>query len=132
MSSIQLRRLRQHAFEKQNHHCYYCQYPMWDSDFQGFSHIQKIPLRLAKYLRCTAEHLVARRDGGQNTADNIVAACVWCNSMRHSHRPNKAPDAATYRRRVLKLISLGRGHPLALSKRAAHKDQPTAQVNDLR
>jgi len=116
MSSIKLRRFRQRAIIKQNHHCYYCQYPIWDSDFEGFSLAHKIPRRLAKHLRCTAEHLVARQDGGQDIAENIVAACVWCNSRRHLHRQKNAPDSAAYKLRVIQLKALGRGHPLAMSR----------------
>lgn len=116
MKSKKLRILRQQASLKQNHRCYYCHFPMWDSDCEYFSLIHKIPLRLARYLKCTAEHLVARQDGGRDNVGNIAAACIWCNKMRHYHREHKAPDAATYCRRVSQLISLGRWHPIAASK----------------
>ena len=50
MKSKKLRILRQQASLKQNHRCYYCHFPMWDSDCEYFSLIHKIPLRLARYL----------------------------------------------------------------------------------
>jgi hypothetical protein len=121
MSSKQLRQLRQQAFQKQSHYCFYCKYPIWDRDGEDFSRAHKLPYRLAKHLKCTAEHLVARQDGGQNTVDNVVAACAWCNKMRHHHRQHKAPDAAAYGTQVSRLISLGRWHPLAASNSSASR-----------
>jgi hypothetical protein len=117
MSSRQLRQLRQQAYEKQKPRCYYCSFPMWDTDDEGFSRAHAVPPRIAKYLKCTAEHLIARQDSGRDTADNIVAACLWCNKMRHYRREHQAPDAATYSSKVSRLISMGRWHPLATSKR---------------
>lgn len=121
MSSKQLRRLRQQAFENQNRSCFYCRYPIWDTDGCDFARVHGMPPRLAKYLKCTAEHLIARQESGQITPDNIVAACVWCNKMRHQGRQHKAPDPATYRSQVSRLILLGRWHPLAVSKSAARR-----------
>ncbi|PYD84519.1 restriction endonuclease, partial [Pseudomonas syringae pv. pisi] len=77
-----------------------------------------IESRFTKYLKCTAEHLTARQDEGLDTADNIVAACAWCNKMRHFRREFKAPDPRTYRLQVSRLISMGRWHPLAASQRS--------------
>lgn len=34
------------------------------------------------HFKCTAEHLVARREGGMNIQENIVAACWWRNTAR--------------------------------------------------
>ncbi|EXL04293.1 restriction endonuclease [Brucella anthropi] len=34
---------------------------------------------------CTAEHLHAQANGGQDDPENIVAACEFCNSRRRSH-----------------------------------------------
>ena len=33
---------------------------------------------------CTADHLVPRSEGGRTTPDNIVAACMRCNTHRQS------------------------------------------------
>ncbi|WP_254782667.1 HNH endonuclease, partial [Lysobacter sp. yr284] len=32
--------------------------------------------------RCTAEHLIARHEGGRNRRENIAAACWLCNQRR--------------------------------------------------
>jgi hypothetical protein len=117
MSSKQLRRLRQQAYENQNRRCYYCDFPIWDVDGTGFARAHALPPRFAKYLKCTAEHLVARQDKGRDTADNIVAACSWCNKMRHYRREHQAPHAVTHKSWVSKLVSMGRWHPLAARKR---------------
>lgn len=79
----------------------------------GFSRSTGIPLALVKPLECTAEHLVARQDGGRESAENIVAACRWCNLTRHRCRPQKAPDAETYRMQVLRKVAAGKWHPIA-------------------
>jgi 5-methylcytosine-specific restriction endonuclease McrA len=113
VSEKRLRQLRQLVFEKQNHRCFYCKYPIWHTAVEEFSRAFGVTRRLSKHLKCTAEHLVARQDNGQDTADNIVAACLWCNRMRHYRRQHRAPDAATYKLRVAQLIALGRWHPLA-------------------
>jgi hypothetical protein len=113
--SSKLRQLRQQAFEKQKYRCHYCKYPMWITDCEYFSRIYGVRPTLAKHLKCTAEHLVARQDGGQDTTRNVVAACLWCNKNRHKGGVHKAPDAVTYGSQVSRLVSMGRWHPLAAS-----------------
>ena len=117
MAAKKLRQLRQQAFERQNRCCFYCEYPIWDTDQESFSRAHGLPSRISKHLQCTAEHLVARQDSGQDTADNIVAACLWCNRMRHHARSRKAPDPSAYKLRISQLIAVGRWHPLAASQR---------------
>jgi hypothetical protein len=90
---------------------------MWEQDSKHFSLTNAIPPRFAKYLKCTAEHLIARQDKGLDTADNVVAACAWCNKMRHFRRTSNAPDPITYRLQVCRMISMGRWHPLAMSQK---------------
>lgn len=115
MNSKTRRKLRQSAAIQQNHLCYYCCLPMWHDDSEDFFRDHKLPKRFTKYLQCTAEHLVARQDNGKDAASNIVAACIWCNSMRHFGRSHKAPEAHIYRSKVRRLVSMGRWHPLAAS-----------------
>jgi len=55
----------------------------------------------------TAEHLVARMDGGKDTRQNIVAACRRCNEMRHALFHGAAPDPETYQGFVLLLSAAG-------------------------
>jgi hypothetical protein len=53
-------------------------------------------------LRCAAEHLVARADGGSDKQENIVAACLACNGRRHAtKRPLKADAYIGFVRRQL-------------------------------
>lgn len=91
-----INRLRQLAFEHQHGRCYYCKQTMWLSEPDAFARAHACSLRAAQWRRCTAEHLIARQDGGKNTADNIVAACRFCNVTRHRSR-NPLPPLAFQR-----------------------------------
>jgi hypothetical protein len=91
---------------------------MWEDNQDKFSSSHGLTARLAKHLKCTAEHLVAQQDKGRDSVENIVAACLWCNKLRHLHRVNKAPDPVTYKSRVRKLIAKGKWHPVISSKSA--------------
>jgi len=55
----------------------------------------------------TAEHLVARMDGGKNTRTNIAAACRRCNADRHALFPAGAPAPETYQAFVLLMRAAG-------------------------
>ncbi|WP_223468100.1 HNH endonuclease [Massilia soli] len=90
---------------------------MWLTGSDDFARSHRLPPRLARYLQCTAEHLMARRDDGSDTVTNVVAACLWCNRMRHQGRAKKAPEALIYKAQVSRLVALRRWHPLASSGR---------------
>jgi len=79
---------------------------MWESDPASYAVEHNITLPQAKYFRCTAEHLLAQTDGGLNQADNIVAACIWCNRKRHARK--LAPSPKEYRKLVQQRLSKGR------------------------
>ena len=81
--------LRKLAFVKQAGRCYYCDIPMTPS-------ANGAPR--PHWRSCTAEHLVARQDGGEDSAENVVAACHYCNRRRHA-RPHPL-SAAEYLRHV--------------------------------
>ena len=85
-----LKRLRAHAFSNQGGLCYYCNAPMWESSPAELPDLGRTPF--ARALRCTAEHLQAREDGGRNTRNNIVPACWHCNSLRHRRKRPLAPE----------------------------------------
>jgi len=95
-------RTREHAFYSQGYNCYYCKCRMWSGDPIRFCSEYGLTLRQASSFRLTAEHVVARCDGGSNAPSNIVAACSRCNRLRHARkRPMPAPQFAAYvRRRV--------------------------------
>lgn len=92
-SNIKIIHLRRKAAKKQSLHCYYCNRVM----------TSKFP-----QLSCTAEHLVPRSDNGKDTSVNIVAACKFCNAMRHRQYPNLAPP--DYAQTVRKLVALNKWH----------------------
>lgn len=109
MPSNLMKTLRTRSMKAQNGRCFWCGDPMCDEDPAAFAKAHGISEAQAQLRRCTAEHLVARRDGGTNAAENIVAACHWCNRLRHA-RP--APmDPERYRRHVRRRLSRGGWFP---------------------
>lgn len=75
--------LRRIASRKQASRCYYCGHHMWLKRPAAFVATERIPAQHVEFYQCTAEHLCARSEGGRDTARNIVAACRFCNAMRH-------------------------------------------------
>jgi hypothetical protein len=61
-------RHRQSAYIRQSRRCFYCQYPMWENNLESFAQAHNISTAQAKRLKCTAEHLKARKDGGKDAA----------------------------------------------------------------
>ena len=100
---------RLRAFSKQKGRCYYCDSPMWLEGRSKFAAMHGITRKLAKSLRCTAEHLLARQDGGTDEMQNIVAACSFCNSMRH--RVPNALSPVEYRKEIKLLLRCQVWHP---------------------
>ena len=105
------------AFKRQQGLCHYCKAPMWLKDPAGFSSRHGITERQASRFQCTGEHLQARQDGGSDKADNIVAACRFCNMTRH-HRAS-ALDPGTYRNLVQRRLRSGQWHPRDISQAIA-------------
>lgn len=101
-------RYRHSAFQAQSGHCFYCGLPMWERSPEEYALLFGINVAQVHWLKCTAEHLRARCDGGGNLSDNIVAACLYCNQMRHRMRP--APDHEKFRRIVQKQKGNGSWH----------------------
>ena len=97
---IKSKRLR--AYNSQHGKCYYCGIRMWLDDPHEVRQNRRVPLRALSQMRCTAEHLHARSDGGSDKRSNIVAACLFCN--RNRHRMKRPMDAAKYREFVKKRI----------------------------
>lgn len=79
--------LRFQAFQAQNGNCYYCGQRMWIHSAN-----EPRPSPDARF-QCTAEHLIARQDGGRDVTSNIVAACWFCNSRRHRSKKPLPPRA---------------------------------------
>lgn len=98
---------RNAAFKAQGGRCCYCHLPMWQSSPAELACLGLRP-RSASPLRCTAEHLVARQDGGKNARSNLAAACLFCNRGRHRRKQPLSPDA--YRNLVQQRMAKGKWH----------------------
>ena len=106
-------KLRELAFRRQNGHCFYCCQPIWLGDASSLIKKWQLPQRKAKLLQATAEHLIAKSEGGKDTEGNIVAACVFCNRTRHVAKRPLGPSE--YCARVRTRLLEGRWHGIMLS-----------------
>ncbi len=130
MRSIKIRRYRTLAAQRQQYRCWYCCFPIWTSNPANFAKRHGISLRQAARFQCTAEHLLARQDGGRDEVKNLVAACLHCNRTRHKRlRP---PDPDTFRIQIQAAIRRGRWHPAwahtALRSNLTESDLPQMNV----
>lgn len=107
--SPQVIKSRIHAFKNQSGRCYYCGSHMWQDDQKGFAEKYAISVSAAARFQCTAEHLIARCDGGRNGKSNIVAACRTCNSVRHKRK--SPPDPPKYKADIQKRLRRGKWLP---------------------
>lgn len=108
----QFNRLQSHrlkAFNAQSGRCFYCGAEMWLAHPERFASRHRLNKREVARFKCTAEHLVARRDGGTHLQTNIVAACRFCNATRHKFRC--APEPTAYVQHVHRRLTAGRWHP---------------------
>jgi 5-methylcytosine-specific restriction endonuclease McrA len=96
------------AYTLQGGRCFYCHVPMPLSDLEDFAARHGLTCRQALRLRCTAEHVIARCDGGSDCRSNIVAACQHCNYLRHA-RPEPM-DASRYQTYVKARMSKRKWH----------------------
>jgi len=63
-------------------------------------------VRAALWAQCTAEHIVPQGEGGRTAADNIAAACRFCNQNRQFHRDGE--PFREYRLYVVRQLAAGR------------------------
>lgn len=106
---------RNRAFHLQQGCCYYCCLPMWLEDIDAYRQRYGVTRRQALAFRCTAEHLVARADGGTDPLDNVVAACTLRNRRRHG-RPVPL-DARSYLLHVRRRLARRRWHSSTVVER---------------
>lgn len=106
--SKKLASLRARAFRAQGHRCFYCGCLMWTAHAEAFRAQFGLKPGEAHAFQCTAEHLVARQDGGEDRSDNIVAACHHCNRTRHARSQVMSPDR--YKAHVANRVRRGRWH----------------------
>jgi hypothetical protein len=76
---------------------------MWLADPEDFARQHGLRIGQVRALQATAEHLIARCDGGTNAQANIVAAHLICNRRRHQRKVPLDPDR--YRRFVLRRVA---------------------------
>jgi 5-methylcytosine-specific restriction endonuclease McrA len=109
MSNRALIRLRFLAHQSQFGLCHYCSIPMWIDDQRTYSLRYGISMKAARQFKCTAEHLLPRQDGGKDVSNNIVAACLHCNKLRHARK--SAPPPEQYAKLVRDRLAHKRWHP---------------------
>jgi hypothetical protein len=85
---------------------------MWEDNPEEFAKKHNISISYAARFQCTAEHLLARCDGGKDQKSNIVAACIFCNSKRHQRKKPLGPPR--YRALIRKRLQQGKWHPKKL------------------
>jgi 5-methylcytosine-specific restriction endonuclease McrA len=90
---------------------------MWTGDCKSFADRHRLSARAAADLKCTAEHVVAKCDGGSNATSNIVAACRRCNFLRHNRKVPKG--AQQYQAYVQGRVARGGWHNDAVRKALA-------------
>ncbi|MEM5340555.1 HNH endonuclease [Paraburkholderia azotifigens] len=110
--SSSLARARTRAYIQQSGLCYYCDRLMWnDADgLVAMTANANISRRKAGRFQCTAEHLIARSEGGLNSQSNIAAACRFCNMTRH--RSKTPRDPLEYRKHVQNRLRRKKWQPL--------------------
>lgn len=101
-----LSKIRREKMVAQAGRCYYCGLPMWDKAASISLKSARGNIGSLPQLRCTAEHLHPRSEGGKDTATNIVAACWYCNQTRHRVKKPRSPQA--HRDHVRKRMAAGR------------------------
>lgn len=124
-SKNRIQKHRKRAFVLQRGRCHYCSVQMWLVSPTELPSGSRSEAALAK-LRCTAEHLVAKCDGGKDAASNIVAACARCNHTRH--RIAESPEPAAYLRLVAKQVAQGSWHQRWVYAAGLLGGAPTAQA----
>ena len=100
---------RSRAFVRQKGRCYYCGFPMWLYQPGSFASQYSLTDRQIARFQCTAEHLQARQDGGNDTRTIIVAACKFCNRTRHK-TPNPL-EAREYKKKVIRRLKKSKWYP---------------------
>lgn len=103
-----LRAARLAAYLSQGGFCCYCSCPTWLTAPQRFGACYGLTEEETRKLQATAEHLVARCDGGGDEPGNIACACVTCNTGRHAcKRPLTAERYLLY---VVERMARGAWH----------------------
>ncbi|QQD55387.1 HNH endonuclease [Pseudomonas fluorescens BBc6R8] len=108
-----LAKSRSYAYYRQDGRCCYCDYPMWVSSAPRYAKLYGCSIAQAELMKCTAEHLVAKQDDGNDGGSNIAAACKVCNQRRHNRKHPPSPQ--TYREMVQRKLRNGGWHPFQIA-----------------
>ncbi|MCE2723588.1 MAG: HNH endonuclease [bacterium] len=100
------------AWLSQHRRCFYCQLLTWLGDPQDFCQATGLTPKQARPLQCTAEHLEPKSNGGSNNPSNIVAACRYCNQLRHRYKRVPSPEA--HKTKIRSQVARGKWHSKAL------------------
>ncbi len=112
--SNSLAKKRVRAFKCQDGKCFYCGVPMWENNADECRDYAGLSPKLKRRIRCTAEHLEARVDGGSDAYENLVAACWFCNQLRHRRPTPLGPKR--YRKLVRARMRARKWHPVEIHK----------------
>ncbi len=77
--SSQRKKIRQQIFQRDNYICWLC------------SESVDISLKDGNPLAPTLDHVIARKDGGKDTVENLRLAHASCNNYRHN-KPKQLPS----------------------------------------
>jgi hypothetical protein len=108
VSQKRCKAIRRSAAARQGGRCYYCDREMWDmhaEPLEAFCIRLEVTQAEAQQRLCTSEHLIPVRQGARFNIANIVAACLYCNRKRHTHR--RGPPAWAFRLWVKERVRLG-------------------------
>jgi hypothetical protein len=117
---------RSKAFNLQQGCCIYCELPMWLDDPETFAKRYKITTKEAALFKCTAEHLLAKQDGGKDNESNIVAACHFCNQHRHKCKSPKEP--IIYKHYISKRLERGKWHGGIIFNQLRHSKRMRVEI----
>lgn len=106
--SVSAHSARNQAYSRQEGRCFYCKSKMWSAHSEVFASLHNLTRNQARLFQCTAEHVVARQDGGNHSQSNIVAVCRFCNLWRHRRR--KPPSSTEFLNIVQKRLYARRCH----------------------
>ncbi|MGJ8586783.1 MAG: HNH endonuclease [Yoonia sp.] len=101
---------------------------MWDKNPERFAKRYALKKGQLTFFRATAEHLKARSEGGENSRNNIVAACKFCNETRHKAKVPLSPPQ--YRAKIECRLAKGRWAPVRSAQILAVRKKFLAQAKD--
>ena len=100
--------LRDSSLQRQRGRCFHYGVFLAPAKLEAFAKRFKLSPDQIRPLQCTAKHLKARKDGGKDEPENIVAARRKCNEDRHAHGNDFSPDK--HKAQIAKQIAQHKWH----------------------